>query len=261
LVKIIPWIEVNLRDRKYFELAVAGLEVWRSVTDTAVVSTVPGMSDLYPRLGRRVPSMRILPGMKTHPRLGFGGFDSPEGWRLLAHDIVDVCATSGEKRVVLENESALRGYDDGTYTLNLERLRVCLEQLPQDIDLWWYPGFTAESTESLQRQRAMLGVIEAACHPRFVTFHLQSPAALDYHWSHVTQREFKALVSRPAIPIVYLGTFEAIPTVRYWPYERTPEVLERVKTDCVLFYPDAVNWVEAARQVSAVLRKPVGEAP
>jgi hypothetical protein len=62
--KIIPWVEINKSSqpqeetwRKRINKCVAGLEIWRRVTDTAEISTTPGQASLYETLHERVPDM------------------------------------------------------------------------------------------------------------------------------------------------------------------------------------------------------------
>lgn len=259
--KIIPWVEFGAPTQSQFEYGLAALRVWRRVTDTAIVTTIPRQEHLYPRLRQRLPGMRIIPGLQTYPRLAAGEFDSIAAWRQLALDVTAFCSASGEKVVVLENEIALRGYEEGQHVLDHERLRACLRQLPREVEIWWYPAFFGESEQNQEFLVATCQAIEQSCRVRFIEPTLDSPAAPRYHAWNVCQAKLERIASRPTIPIAYFGTF---PTtgVSYWPYERAPEVLELARGAEVIFYPPYVSWVEAAEAISrAVARPRSGELP
>ncbi len=256
VAKVIPWLEVNNCKPEEVDIAVTGLQIWQSITDEAIVSTIPGKSWLYRELKRRVPGMRIIPGMKTNTRLGERGFDSLAGWKLLAEDIAEVCRTSGEKRVVLENESALKYYWKGEFVIDTDRLGECLRQLPPEIQVYWYPVVIGKSAASKERGWGLIRTVEQACDVRFIDFRICSPADARLQRRQSDVKELTRIAANPPISMVYFGFKN-----RYWLTSQAKEVMDLVIGDDVIFYPGASSWIEVAREVSTVLRPPVKVAP
>ena len=252
--KIIPWLEVNRATPEELERAVAGLRIWQKITDTAVISTVRGKAWIYPHLRARVPGLRIIPGLKTNAELGKRQFDSPEVWQRVARGVTELCSAAEEKRIVLENESALSPVWRGDYAVDFQRLRESLKQLPKDIEIIWYPGVVGESEVVQARAAAVCRAVEEICTARFTAGNLGGPKSPRYRWSKSGTAQANSLASRPLIPLVYFGT-------KYWPYERAPEIVSLVKTDEVLFYPGAADWIKAARTIVRTLATPAPEEP
>ena len=127
-VLVIPWVEVNTLNPTAIDRVVEGLLEWQAVTDTAIVSTMPGQESVFRTLRRRVPGMHIIPGIKTYPSLP--RFDSVEGWRQIADHATAVLAAADTNELLLENETAIRQYRRGEEPVDLSRLRQGLETLP-----------------------------------------------------------------------------------------------------------------------------------
>lgn len=143
---VIPWVELNYPHRRHDPLlretdldrAIVGLRAWSRVTDTAVVSTLPGKSWLYLTLRERVPNMTIIPGIKTAPLLP--QFDNLAGWAAIAEEVENVRRTSGQNTVLLEHETALRPIVLGEYAPDVDTLRMGLALLPSRVEYVWRPS-------------------------------------------------------------------------------------------------------------------------
>lgn len=255
--QIVPWIEVNSDYYGYYppsslESAVEGLLIWQRITDTAIVSTTPGNAPLYTELRQRVPGMQIIPGLKTSLHLGLDGFDQLDAWELIAQDVSEMAATSGQTRFVFENEGALYGYWDGDYSIDFDQMRQCLGYLPTELEYIWYPGLGGETPFKRARSQALCEAVEDELHPRFVNLGFDRPQWRESDpWSYVTLDE---LAEKPTMPIIYFGCW----TVCYWEYGDVDQVLEDLETypedyPEAIFYPGFYRWVEAADAITMEL--------
>ena len=246
-IQIIPWIEVNSPDPSGIDHAVEGLLVWKRVTDTAIVSTIPGLAGIYREFRRRVPQMRIIPGIKTNDALP--QLDSVDGWRTVGQQIRAVCDASGQTIVVLENESASKRYVHGEYEIDLDRLRRGLQQLPDGVEIIWYPSVTGASVAQQQRGEDLCRVVADVLDVRFIDLSLNCPAAVRYKWSKLGRARLEKLARKPTIPMLYCYG----PGSRWWMDEQIPDALTHVKGGWVILYPGGKRWPEAARSITRIL--------
>ena len=256
LPRLIPWIEVNTIGEDAVDNAAAGLAVWGRITDTAIVSTVPGCDTIYRRLRGLVPGMRIIPGMKTSRCMS--RFDSVEGWKKVAHEVRLVCAASGEKRVALENEGAVKGYWRGEYEIDLDRLRAGLNELPKDIEFIWYPALVGENETAQDRTEAVCRIVSEVLNVRFTDFSAAGPRSLRYGWTLAASKRMKQVARNPTIPILYFHG----PGSRWWQDDQIHEALAATEGKSVIVYPGITRWREAARSfVDTLLKGGVPERP
>ena len=246
-VKIVPWIEVNTLESKAIDDAASGLLIWRNVTDTAIVSTVPGCADLYSQLRKKVPGMHIIPGIKTNACLK--AFDSVPGWRIVADQVRAVCEAAGERRVVLENESALKEYWRGSLDIDLDRLRDGLGRLPQGIEIIWYPSMVGESSEVQQRAERLCRVAAEVLDVRFTDLSINGPRSVSYRWSKRGKRRLEKLARKATIPILYFYG----PGSRWWQDDQLFQPLELAGEGWVIIYPGVKRWRRAADSISKIL--------
>ncbi len=268
-LKIVPWLEVNRGTRDEVENAVEGLLIWKDVTDTAIVTTRIGRARMYVELKRRVPDMTIIPGLKTAGYVGYSRrFDDLQGWGKIAAEVERLAHVTGEKRVVLENETALEGkagdpskpcFWTGAAEVDFDRLKRGLRMLPAHVQVWWYPGF-AVSAKSPQLDDTWYGraenlgwAVEATCDVRFVVMSHAQPPERNLWWTERAQKICDRVASKPTLPIVYFG-----PERGYWPFERLEELLAGIDTPEVVVYPSAHAWVAQARAFQQV-REQVSE--
>jgi hypothetical protein len=249
-VILVPWIEVNTLATKRINHAVEGLLIWQKVTDTAIVSTRPDCAALYPELRRRLPGMRIIPGIKTHDRLP--RFDSVAGWKALAREVRAVCASSGENWVVFENEGAIKGYWRQEYDIDPGQLRKALKQLPDDVNYIWYPGYmlTADSPETIRRAGLVADIVNEVCNARIVDLTFSSPSDVRRRARPSIQQRAAAIkktLKRPEIPMLYCYGD------RYWPDEQVLEAARYTDGGWVILYSGIEHWIGAAQAIAAQL--------
>jgi len=164
---VLPWVEASDDPRRLDDL-VDGLAAWRGVADGVIVSVDPGQIALLRRVQDRSPGVRIIPGLKTSPILRRSGLDNPNGWARLAEAIRGAFAATGSRRILLEHESSIEDYLEGRVTVDFERLRAGLRQLPTDVELIWYPSVSGTEGR-LERATRLCREVQAVCrNVRFV---------------------------------------------------------------------------------------------
>lgn len=247
--KIIPWIEVNIFDARRMDNAVAGLKIWARITDTVIVSTEPRGGALYGRLHSQVPKLHIIPGLKTSPILSRAGFDSPKGWARISKLVRAMCETCETKRIVLENESAIRSYIQGESSIDFPRLREGLRLLPKDIEIIWYPA-AAGTGEKLDRYVKLLKAVEGSCKVRFVELcYSGGPRFFQSRGAARLKARVDGVKSRSTLPLVYLDD-----KGKYWTSREVADALPHFERlwgpeAQVIVYPGEKNWVGAAQSL------------
>jgi len=247
LPKLVPWIELNTIREDAFENAVGGLLIWQKITDTAIVSTVPGYAHLYTKLRARVPGMHIIPGMKTSRCLP--ALDSVAGWKEVARAVNEVCEAAGEKRVVLENEGAIQPFWREGREIDEARLREGLRELPEAIEIIWYPSIVGETQEARRRSVRLTELVAEVEGVRFTDLSISGPKSLRYGWSKLGRKQLKEIAERQVIPMLYCYG----PGSRWWEDEDIPEALKLVEGDFVILYPGSTRWREAARSITKII--------
>jgi len=245
--KIVPWIEVNVVTTRAIDNAAAGLRRWKDVTDTAIVSTAPGGARIYPMLRDRVPSMRIIPGLKTNDLLK--RFDSPVAWASVVRELRAIRAASGETTILLEHESAIRGYLDGAYEIDEGQLQESLRQVPKDWEIIWYPGLVGESDAAQDRAALLCRAAQAVLTVRFTDLSRSSPAAVGYRWSRMGKQRLARLAKEPTIPLLYFYG----PGSKWWQDDQLREALALCSDGWVILYPGAKRWQRASQVLSKEL--------
>jgi hypothetical protein len=252
--KVIPWIEVNSFDGAGIETCIEGLRLWKSVTDTVIVSTMPDHAVLFRRLKERVPDLHIIAGLKTYPLLN--RFDSKEGWQAVARNVAAFLEATGESRILLENETALKVYTKGDEVLDLAGVRSGLALLPRDVRVIWYPAVHGQDERTQRRLEALCRVVAEQCDVQFVDLSLDGPRRLNDEWAPRARRTLKSLSRHSTIPILYCYGDD-----RWWRDEQIPQALRRIEDDAAILYPGAKRWLEAAHSLTGLLRREAPSAP
>lgn len=254
-LKIIPWVELNYS--AFDEQGIEGLLIWQEVTDTAIVSTIPGRDALYTKLQNRVPGMRIIPGLKTMHLLD--RFDSVEGWQAISQEVSAIRQTSGESVILLENEVAIEAWVMGTEILDLNRLREGLALLPGDTEYIWRPSvyWFIAGDEGHQRLAEVCRVAEEVL-PN-VRFQSQRYIARDTVQSQRyanAEDLLNSIASKPTLPklFFYGPDYDLV----WWMDSELLEALSYIREDWgpyadVMIYAGLEHWVEAARSLSGQL--------
>ena len=126
---------------------------------SVVVSTMPGKGREEQVFGHllsrcRNAGLTLIPGLKASPAFPiaaeldgkhYNRFDSLVGWGELADSVTLACHYAESPSVVLDLESASRGYVNGVEgcEINLAFLVECIHQLPAGIDVAIYPTLTS----------------------------------------------------------------------------------------------------------------------
>lgn len=240
----VPWIElITVNDQTVSE-AIEGLRYWSQVTDTAIVTLVPGKSALYFRIRQEVPGVQIIPALPTAAVLMTDKLDSVAGWRTIAREVRQICRRTGCDTYLLENEVAVKAYLEGKREIDFDRFRAGLEQLPKDLKVLWYPCIGSNDWEP--RYLRLAEVVDDVLNARLVD-HLSM-----YNRHHLNHPRVKAtmgrldkVISRPPVQMIY-----CMKSPGYWALEDVPEALRLAHGDWAIVYPGAKAWVEAARVIS-----------
>jgi len=259
-IKLIPWVELNKATPANVDSVVAGLVQWRVVTDRAFVSVVPGNASVYHELKKRVPDMRILPGLKTNDLLS--QFDDVDGWGRIGKEMTAILSGSGEDHIVLENESAIRAYLEGKQPIHLPELRKGLQSLPPNVHVIWYPSIVGESEEMQARAAAVCRIAVEVLSVRFVDLSASGPKTLQSKWARLAKQQLSLISDRPVVPMLYFYG----PGSRWWQDDQiggalaaaTTDFRDSVKQDAlaehwIILYPGAKRWHEAAASIAAEL--------
>jgi hypothetical protein len=246
--KPVPWIELNsVGDDEALESAVTGLKVWQRVTDTAIVSTIPGKAEIYSRLRERLPELNIIPGIKTSERLGTDDFDNVDAWKLIASDVSEVAEAAGQDRVILESESALLGYFDGEWSIDFDQLAIGLAYLPPDIEILWYPSIVSKGQEREDRSAAVCELVEEVCSVQFVDLGWDAPDSPDSPLRKAARERLDRIADNVTLPITYFGTLSGY---EYWRYDQIFEVMDYLSHPEMIIYPGDAYWIDAADAIT-----------
>lgn len=247
--KIIPWVECNGGSASEIDACVQALLPWDRLTDTVIVSTVPGKSAIYMTLSQRL-GMTVIPGIKTEPILQ-GDLASENGWGMIAEQVKLILANTGGNTFVFENETALNSYLEGTNTVDLSRLRISLALLPK-ANYVWYPGITY-ATPGLKRERALAlnAVVGGVLNCSFTDHmygHPQWPAFKDWVSAH---EALQRLTLTPNTPIVWTYCCDGF---CYWQPNQARYIIGMLAGfQNVIVYPGASRSAETARTFYSAL--------
>jgi PKD repeat protein len=256
--RFVPWVEIHVGSAEGVDIVLTGLLEWRKITDTAIVSVEPGQTSFFGELKGPLPDMRIIPGIKTSPLFGRRQFDSVEKWREMAEEVRAACEASGQQRFLFENESALTEYYHGECELDLDLLRVGLNELPTDIQYLWCPSLGG-SGERLERGARLCEAVEAVLDVRFVDhLSIAAPQYVGQPGTLTAVERLESIAQNPTIPLIYsCGD-------KYWPVDRIPEALELARLKWgdaaeAIVYPGQERWVQHAREM--VQQQPALDRP
>lgn len=261
-VKIIPWVECNSSSKKALAHVLRGMAVWSRVTNTVIVSTVPGKEHIYRELSKGVvphiavpKHMVVIPGVKTHPVLD--RFDSLKGWKAVAKSVEAILKhCPGATQVLLENETAMKPYIDGKQKINLRQLARGVSCLPREVEYLWWPTYAGHSYAIQDRYFAVVNAIASQHTLCFISRRLASPTAPDDVWMRYAARGLE-LTARScwsyhsSVPIIWCGGDKR--HSKAWHYKQVPSVLDMVEGDEAILYPGSKNWVEAAKNLASIL--------
>lgn len=258
--RIVPWIECAVGDDDNLALIVNGISSWQNITDTAIVSAAVSQVTVYSSLKAAHPSMDIVPGLKTSSALyamalavDDRGFDSVEGWRVAGASIREMMSRTGQSIILLENETAMKEYVDGVVSLDFDRLREGLRQLPQEATYLWYPS-AAGRDELLQRYLDVDAVVEEVLDVQFIDHaSLWGPSEVDTSGTINAITHLVAVADRPTVPMIL-----ALNRDPWWPDVEVPWAIEYVEskwgsTSWTILYTGQAHWVDGAAAITQYL--------
>jgi len=254
-----PWGECNWPDAltnttdpnspTFFEHTVEGLKVWNSVTDTAIVTTMPGKADLYPRLRQAVPGMRIIPSLKTLELLA-DGFESGDGWARVADEVAAIIQlTPNAEQVLLENEEAVRPFIKGDQMSDIARLGAGLLQLPDDMVYLWYPSIWGNEAEQGRCAEVCRVVEDVLPNVRFIDQRFQGQPAVTDPSRAAADRRLMKIAKSPTLRMAYF--YGPDHPHMFWRDDQIHQALLQLRSGRTgpaeaVIYPGWRRWVEAA---------------
>jgi hypothetical protein len=265
-----PDAELSRPDISFLDHCLEGLAPWDTVTDTVILVTKPGKSRFfYTELMRRRPSdLHIIGGLKTH--LLPGGepkdkrpydFADPPTWRRLAREAAQIAGITGTNVVVLDNETALKRYNQGEATIDYDKLRRSLAPLRETgVQFWWHPIRVHADTASFPDRhkhsvRLVKTIVDAVPDSVFLTAYTAWHGWERNRGGEVDlRRELIDLVGPRRVHDRLFVTSDG-----YWHWKDgrkrrcfTPEEAHRaipaLPGKVIEIYPGAVNWVSVARE-------------
>jgi len=251
---IIPWIECNWSTQEYLDDTIARVAPWHLVTDTVIISTMPGRTAIYAQLSARL-GMRVIPGIQTCTVLDPDDFDNLAGWQTLAAEVASAVAYSGETTIVLENEPGTNTYIDGTAPIDLNQFRQCMSYLPQNLTYLWYPGIMwANPGPRRDRAVALNAVVADVVRTRFLEHSFGHPLWPTFADWISARQQLQGLTPYPNIPIIW---FYCCDGFCYWEPTQAASILNVTSAyDEIIFYPGYAHSLEAAPLVNQILWPP-----
>jgi hypothetical protein len=143
--KIIPWTSYRWNWPTHENALFASAAHWSRVTDTIILDAEwdkPYVEQLH----AEYPNLKLVFGIMSTAHLGFDSFDSVAGWQALSLAIEDAVQAGDGRCVLLDHEFAMNSYLDGDVDIDLEQFRYCLTFVPDDVEIYWYPGIQWGST-------------------------------------------------------------------------------------------------------------------
>lgn len=254
--RVIPWIELNYLEPRFIEPVIAGCRSWATVSDTVCITgNGPYVRETYELLTRRLPGLKIIPGVKTS-----GGdqsllkrFDDVAGWRHVAAAVRTACALTGSRRCVLENETAIGAYLDGRVPLDPNALAEGLRQLPPEIEYIWCPGHVG-GYDRLQRAATLVRIAQAnLAHLTLVALRYQQANWTDGR-AHPVRKKQLDLDAATGLPVIPIGFFEGRPND--WSAVQVLEFARLAAADAreVFVYPGGKQWTTFMSDATRTIR-------
>ena len=260
--KIIPWVECNWPDARLvhgdpesptvLNHVVEGLREWERVTNTAIITTLPGKTWLYDKLQSEVPEMHIIPGIKTMD-LFSNSFDRLEGWHAVREQVQLMSQATNQTMFALEHEWALERYVRGEQSIDFLKLKAGLRLLPEDIEYIWHPSvyWFIAGEAGYDRLVDLCRVVEATVPAvRWVDQrYCASDAVVNTQYERA-RRMLVSLASKPTIPILYFLGDEGEHV--WWQDQQAGAALSQVHDSWgdgsqVIIYPGLTRWGDAAQ--------------
>lgn len=271
--RLAAWVEVNTAKQAVVDDAAKGITAWgdSGAVSTIIVSTVPGNEQIFETLVPvcRAAHMTLIPGIKTASAMpevpgadgqSYRKFDDYGAWLTIGDSVAQASRVAQSAVVLLENETAVRGFVFGQVELDVARLRMALRNLPQGIEVLWYPTVTSGEADRQARQRDLMWVVLSE-HPDVVFVDNSIDREATYNADSIRRNRayldtlneaFYRGARRPLFRMLYCYG----PGSRWWQDETlVPLIIGPVGSEnWVILYPGASRWSEAAEHIGGLLR-------
>lgn len=258
--RLLPWREVSPAISGDVSTTLEGLKIWQRVTDTAIITVEPYALDQLREVVFGARYMRIIGGLKTAALLKDAGLMSRSAWAETCHMIDRIISITGQPVVLLENESTVAPYLNGSKpvpdgALMAEAIPAPWNRMP----LWWYPS-AADDNAVLHRYLALADSVAKALPNARMVDHgsLWGP---NEPYDPVAKNRAVLLCERcnqPPIELFYCHYVSGRPQA--WPNSRISEALSFAVGTEAICYPGRDNWISAATELARDTR-PITPAP
>lgn len=266
LRQIAAWVECNTPATD-FDAVADGIRLWGKCKAVSgiIVATEPGKGKeemfVDATAACEEAGKTLIPGLKLSPALR-GVFDNYMGWCDFADSVVLTCQHAKSSIVVVEGESAAKGYVEGAEEdVNLAKVARGLRQLPAGITVLWYPALTYINYEKWapqhNRQLAIMRLLLSE-HLRssFIDTSIGMPSG---YWDQRVRANEAAL--RALFAEFHRGggwtSYRKLWCMggKYWRYDQIPRlVADAIRgNDVAILWPGFANWSEAAEEIGARL--------
>jgi hypothetical protein len=283
--KILPWLELTERrlifseklgrvegseGRVTFgEYCIRGLDYWKKVTDTAIITTHPDtLKGTFEYLmARRPAGMRILGGISTYSLPGGTpqdrrpyDFADAKGWEAIAGRARHITRLTGNNVCVLENELALKPFHSDGKSIDFEKLQKTLATLrATGIEFWWYLPAIAENTAKFpNRQQESIQFIKAIStalpNCRFIVGYIGYGDWRQNKRTEITRRQMMVhMLGQPRLldymAVTKDGHWEnGNPLLFHTSQTAFAEIKNLPEVGEICIYPGHMNWVTIARE-------------
>lgn len=244
-MRIIPWLECNGVSEK--DRVIPALIPWKRITNTAIVSTIPGCTRVYTELASAL-NMTIIPGIKTCSVLPT--MESSSGWRAISEEVTLACQSTGMKMCILENETTTKPYLEGA-AVDWTSFRKAIDLLPVGIELVWYPGITFANQPRRGRSITLAAEVGLRKTVRFVDHSYGCPAWLNFKDWISSRKALQSCSKLPSLPIVWMGSTDGF---QYWDPSQIKEIISALKGHSrFILYPGLRHSAEYAEVVCSSL--------
>jgi len=261
-----------------FKTVVAGIREWGNcdVVTAIIVTVLPGKEELFSnlRIICAAVGLKLIPSVKVSPCLpiaatvdgkDYNKFDYVEGWTNVADSIARACHYARTSIVLLEAESAMKGYVKGIKYCEIDpaRLARCFRQLPRGIRMFWYPTLTYIDCPEHNRQLAAMRLL--LTEQRQITFVDTSIGMpCDYGNPRVKKNEELLRDLTAEFYVEWAQLYRMLwcygDDTTYWPdKEIVPAIISAIESpDLAILYPGlglekGRPWPEAAASIGRLL--------
>ncbi|MGD2110308.1 MAG: hypothetical protein PVI86_13085 [Phycisphaerae bacterium] len=270
--KIAAWVEVNSRSNTAIENATNGIRAWgqSGAVDAVIISTVPGSESLFTLFYAvcAEAGVTLVPGIKTERAMplvtGRDGkvyrkLDDYRAWTTISYAVALASNNAQSSVVLLENETATKGHTLGQIEFDPAQWSKAIRQLPQGVQVLWYPTVTSSEPDRRLRQLELLWYVMAE-HPDVLLVdnsidregsYLSTHGQTNLGYLEALNASFYPDSARPLYRMLYCYG----PDSRWWQDDAIVPLIvgPAGEENWVILYPGAERWRKAAEQIGWLL--------